>query len=82
MSNDDANHQNVLDFVADSLNLERPTLDRGLSLAELGIGSFAVMRLVIEIEEKYELEFSADALRQILQGPVSAIPELVEDARQ
>ncbi len=40
------------------------------------------MRLVIEIEEKYELEFSADALRQILQGPVSAIPKLVEDARQ
>jgi acyl carrier protein len=39
------------------------------------------MRLVLALEEQFDMEFSGEALRQFTAVPVSRLQELVEQAR-
>jgi acyl carrier protein len=70
----DVSQETVLELVASQAGLSRADLPGDRSLPDLGMSSFGVMRLVLALEEEFEMEFTT--------LPVSRLYELVEQARQ
>jgi acyl carrier protein len=78
----DVSKEAVLELVASQAGLSRADLPGERSLPDLGMSSFGVMRLVLALEEEFEMEFSGDQLKEFTTLPVSRLYELVEQARQ
>jgi acyl carrier protein len=78
----DVSQETVLELVASQAGLSRADLPGDRSLPDLGMSSFGVMRLVLALEEEFEMEFSGDQLKEFTTLPVSRLYELVEQARQ
>jgi len=71
----------VLEVVASQAGLSRADMPGDRSLPDLGLSSFGIMRLVLALEEQFEMEFSGDELRELTTLPVSRLYELVQQAR-
>jgi acyl carrier protein len=71
----------VLEIVASFSGLSPTEVPGDRSLSDLGVSSFGIMRLVLALEEQFDMEFSGEALRQFTAVPVSRLQELVEQAR-
>ncbi len=71
----------VLEIVASQAGLSPAEVPGDRSLPELGVSSFGIMRLVLAMEERFDMEFSGEALREFTTVPVSRLHELVEQAR-
>ncbi len=72
----------VLDIVASHAGIARADMPSDRSLPDLGLSSFGIMRLVLAMEEEFEMEFSGDELRGFTTLPVSRLHELVEQAKE
>jgi acyl carrier protein len=73
--------EEIFALIASETGLEEATLDGKWSLAELGATSFATMRLIIGLEERFELEFPLEDMQALLRGPAREIPAILERAR-
>jgi acyl carrier protein len=71
----------VLEVVASQTGLSPAETPGDRSLPDLGLSSFGIMRLVLALEEQFEMEFSGDELRELTSLPVSRLYELVQRAR-
>jgi acyl carrier protein len=84
MRSDEANfvsNDAVLEIVASQTGLSAADTPGDRSLPDLGLSSFGIMRLVLALEEQFEMEFSGDELRELMTLPVSRVYELVQRAR-
>jgi acyl carrier protein len=85
MGSDDGNSvskEAVLEVVASQAGLSRADMPDDRSLPDLGLSSFGIMRLVLALEDQFEMEFSGDELREITTLPVSRLFELVQQAKE
>lgn len=73
--------EEIFALIASETGLERTELDGKWSLAELGATSFATMRLIIALEERFEFEFPLKDMEALVRGPAREIPAIVERAR-
>jgi acyl carrier protein len=71
----------VLQVVASQAGLPVEDLPVDRSLPDLGVSSFGIMRLVLALEEQFDMEFSGEALRALTTVPVSQLHDLVQQAR-
>jgi acyl carrier protein len=84
MRSDEANsvsNDAVLEIVASQTGLSPAETPGDRSLPDLGLSSFGIMRLVLALEEQFEMEFSGDELKELTTLPVSRLYELVQRAR-
>jgi acyl carrier protein len=85
MGSDDENSvskEAVLAVVASQAGLSRADMPDDRSLPDLGLSSFGIMRLVLALEDEFEMEFSGNELREITTLPVSRLFELVQQAKE
>lgn len=71
--------EDVLEVLAESTGLERRELSTRWSLVDLGLTSFRVMRAVMQIEERFAIEFSDDEIVRFAAAPASSLVHLVSD---
>jgi acyl carrier protein len=71
----------VLAAVASQTGLTFEELGGERSLTDLGVSSFGVMRLVLALEELFDMEFSGRELRAFTTVPVPSLYELVQQAK-
>jgi acyl carrier protein len=76
----DCSSDDVLTVAAAALGLNPATLASGSRLAELGVSSFATMKLVIELEEHFGVELTPDDLTELVDSPARNLPQLIERA--
>lgn len=71
----------VLEVVASQAGFSPAEIPGDRSLPDLGVSSFGIMRLVLALEEQFDMEFSGEELRKFTTVPVSRLYELVQHAR-
>jgi acyl carrier protein len=79
---DSVSEEAVLEVVASQVGLSRADMPGDRSLPELGLSSFGIMRLILALEDQFEMEFSGDELREFTALPVSRLCELVQQAKE
>jgi acyl carrier protein len=77
----DVSPEAVLEVVLSQTGLSAADVRGERSLPRLGVNSFAIMRLVLILEEEFDIEFPSEAMRALLTVPTSQIHELVLQAR-
>lgn len=77
----EVSQETVLRIVASQAGLPPEDVPGDRSLPDLGVSSFGIMRLVLALEEQFDMEFSGEALRVFTTVPVSQLHELVQQAR-
>jgi acyl carrier protein len=77
----EVSRETVLRVVASQAGLPPEDVPGDRSLPDLGVSSFGIMRLVLALEEQFDMEFSGEALRVFTTVPVSQLHELVQQAR-
>ena len=51
-----------------------------LSLVDSGVSSFSIMRFVMDLEERLEVEFTEGQIQELVNSPVSELVEVIEQA--
>jgi acyl carrier protein len=69
--------ETVLDLVAAEAGIPPSDLAGESSLSELGVSSFRVMRLLLALEEEFDVVLSAGDLIEATKVPVGRLPELL-----
>jgi acyl carrier protein len=71
----------VRGVIASEADLPPTMLVPTRSVSEIGMGSFAIMRLVLALEERFGVELSNEELMAVASLPLSRLPELVRRAK-
>lgn len=70
----------VIEVVVAATGLDPHDIGRRWTLADLGVTSFATMRLVMALEERFGVELSAGQVAQLVGLPVARFHEVVVQA--
>jgi acyl carrier protein len=71
--------EEVLGVLAEATGLERGELGTEWSLLDLGLTSFRIMQALMELEERFGIEFSEDEVVKFPTVPTSALPRFVRE---
>jgi acyl carrier protein len=68
----------LVDIIATEARMDPAPLYGTSTLTHLGVTSFAMMRLLMRIEDEFEFEFAPEDLALVMDLPASGIYQLVE----
>jgi acyl carrier protein len=71
--------EEVLEVLAQATGLERRELGTEWSLLDLGLTSFRIMQALMEVEERFGVEFSEDDVVKFPTVPGSSLPRFVRE---
>ncbi len=74
-----ADEEEVLEALAEATGLEPPELGSAWSLLDLGLTSYRIMQAVMQIEERFGVEFSEDEVVKFPAVPASDLGRLVSE---
>lgn len=72
-----ADEDEILEALAEATGLERRELGSSYSLLDLGLTSYRIMQALMQIEERFGVEFSEDEVVRFPAVPTSALMRLV-----
>ncbi|MGO9198009.1 MAG: acyl carrier protein [Acidimicrobiales bacterium] len=70
----------ILQLLSQETELDPAAFGAEWALIDLGISSFAVMKLLVALETRFDIEFSDEQMEEIVSSPVSELPTVVERA--
>lgn len=71
--------EEVLEVLAEATGLERREFGTEWSLLDLGLTSFRIMQALMEVEERFGIEFSEDEVMKFPTVPGSSLPRFVRE---
>ena len=72
-----ADEDEVLDALSEATGLERSEFGSAWSLLDLGLTSYRIMQALMQVEERFGVEFSEDEVVRFPAVPASALLRLV-----
>ena len=73
--------ERVIDIIQNVISTEAPELDNKIDLGKLQINSINFLKIVVEIEEAFGIEFDDEEINFGLFGNIEEIAQLVDQKR-
>ncbi len=72
--------EEIAALIVEEAGIAASDLASRFSLIDLGVTSFVIMRLLVSLEERFQIEFSEDQMEQLTSAPAAELVTIVERA--